>query len=90
MLFASLKHDERCCPPLILTYTVSDVVTVILLCFQVTNYVDTISENEGPEETINDTVSGKSNIIQNGLKLVSIWKTTFFFFFFTLGLQLNT
>lgn len=82
LLFLSLKH-ERCCPPLILTYMVSDVVTVILLCFQVTNHVDTISE--GPEETIDD-ISGKSNITQNGLKLVRIWETTLF----TVGLQLRT
>ena len=72
LLFAPLKHNERCCPPLILTYTVSDVVTVILLCFKVTNYVDTVNEIEGPEETINDTISEKSKITQNGLKLVSI------------------
>lgn len=86
LLFASFKHDERCCLPLILTYMVSDVVTMNLLCFQVTNHVDTISENEGPEKTINDTISGKSNITQNSLKLVSIWKTTLF----TVGLQLST
>jgi len=71
LLFASLKHDKRCCLPLILTCMVSDLVTVILLCFQVTNYVDTASENEGPEETINDAISEKSNITQNDLKLVS-------------------
>lgn len=52
----------------------------------ITNYVDTITENEGPEETINDTISEKSNIIQNGLKLVSIWETTLL----TLGLWLST
>lgn len=61
LLFKSLKRDERCCPPLILTYTVTDVITVIL-CFKVTDQVDTTSENEGPEETINETISGKSNI----------------------------
>lgn len=61
LFFTSLKRGERC-PPLILIYKVSDVVTVILLCFQIPNYVETISENEGTEETINNTISGKSNI----------------------------
>lgn len=45
---------------------------LIPLWFQVTNYVDVVSEHEEPEETINDTISEKCNISQNGLKLVSI------------------
>lgn len=57
LIFTSLKHDERC-PPFILIYKVSDVIPVILLRFQIPNYVETRSENEGTEETINNTTSG--------------------------------
>lgn len=57
MFFTSLKHDDRC-PPFTLLCRVSDVVSVILLRFQIPNYVETISENEGTEETINNTISG--------------------------------
>lgn len=70
-LFASFNHDRNCLA-LILPHTVSDVVMLIPLCCQVTNYVDVVSEHVEPEETINDTISEKCNISQNGLKLVSI------------------
>lgn len=67
---ASLKHDGNCLA-LILPRTVFDVM-LIPLCFQVTSYLDVVSEHEEPEKTINDTISEKCNISQNALKLVSI------------------
>lgn len=46
LLFGSLKHDGNCCLALILPHTFSDVM-LIPLCFQVTSYVDVVSEHEG-------------------------------------------
>lgn len=50
-LFASLKQDGNCFA-LILPHTVSNLVMLIPLCFQVTSYGEGVSEHEESEETI--------------------------------------